>query len=105
MAPATSALGTISPLPPPTRPCIMRKQRPPQILRSISGLMTWVHSRLPGRGLVVGRPMLWLVVFFLMPFLIVVKISFAESDATIPPYRPLFNAGRRHRAADKAESG
>ena len=31
-----------------------------------------------GRGLVIGVPYAWLVVFFLVPFLVVLKISFSE---------------------------
>ncbi|WP_443083395.1 ABC transporter permease [Variovorax sp. PBL-E5] len=33
-----------------------------------------------GRSLVIGAPTLWLLVFFLLPFLIVLRISFAEMD-------------------------
>ncbi len=33
-----------------------------------------------GRTLVVGVPFVWLLVFFLLPFLIVLRISFAEMD-------------------------
>lgn len=33
-----------------------------------------------GRALVIGAPALWLLVFFLLPFLIVLRISFAEMD-------------------------
>jgi putrescine transport system permease protein len=40
----------------------------------------------PGRAAVVGVPYLWLVVFFLVPFAIVLAISFAESTVGIPPY-------------------
>ncbi len=36
-----------------------------------------------------GIPALWLVVFFLIPFLIVLKISFSEPRLAIPPYAPL----------------
>ncbi|HYE50287.1 MAG TPA: ABC transporter permease subunit [Azospirillaceae bacterium] len=45
---------------------------------------------LTGRRLVIAVPYLWLLVFFLIPFLIVVKISVAESVIAIPPYTPLF---------------
>jgi putrescine transport system permease protein len=45
--------------------------------------------RLAGRQLVAGIPALWLVVFFLIPFLIVLKISFSEARLAIPPYAPL----------------
>ena len=39
-----------------------------------------------GRRLVIGIPFFWLFLFFLLPFVIVVKISFAEADVAIPPY-------------------
>ncbi|MEY4753724.1 MAG: hypothetical protein RJA44_1399 [Pseudomonadota bacterium] len=35
---------------------------------------------LAGRTLLIGTPYLWLLVFFLLPFLIVLRISFAEMD-------------------------
>lgn len=37
-----------------------------------------------------GVPALWLVLFFLIPFLIVLKISFSETRLAMPPYAPLF---------------
>jgi putrescine transport system permease protein len=40
---------------------------------------------------VVAIPYLWLLVFFLVPFLIVVRISFSEVAIAIPPYRPIFS--------------
>jgi putrescine transport system permease protein len=43
-----------------------------------------------GRLLLIGVPFLWLALFFLLPLLIVVKISLAESRIGIPPYTPLF---------------
>ncbi|MDE1168361.1 MAG: ABC transporter permease subunit [Pseudomonas sp.] len=39
-----------------------------------------------GRQAVIGVPFLWLFLFFLLPFFIVLKISFAEADVAIPPY-------------------
>ena len=39
-----------------------------------------------GRHLVIGAPFLWLFLFFMLPFFIVLKISFAEADVAIPPY-------------------
>ncbi len=39
-----------------------------------------------GRHAVIGIPFLWLFMFFLLPFIIVLKISFAEADVAIPPY-------------------
>jgi putrescine transport system permease protein len=43
-----------------------------------------------GRRLVTGIPSAWLLVFFLIPFLIVLKISFSEVRLAMPPYAPLF---------------
>src|SRR5271155_2625701 len=42
-----------------------------------------------GRGLVVTLPYLWLLLFFVIPFVIVLKISFSDVDLAIPPYKPL----------------
>jgi putrescine transport system permease protein len=42
-----------------------------------------------GRGLVVLLPYLWLLLFFVVPFAIVLKISFSDIDLAIPPYKPL----------------
>ncbi|AWK85398.1 ABC transporter permease subunit [Azospirillum thermophilum] len=44
-----------------------------------------------GRGVVVAVPYLWLLLFFLVPFLIVFGISFSESIIAQPPYAPLFD--------------
>jgi putrescine transport system permease protein len=46
-----------------------------------------------GRMLLIGVPFLWLVIFFLLPLLIVVKISLAESIIGIPPYTPIVTHG------------
>jgi putrescine transport system permease protein len=42
-----------------------------------------------GRRSVIGVPYLWLVLFFLAPFVIVFKISFSEMAYAIPPYTDL----------------
>ena len=42
-----------------------------------------------GRRLVVIAPYAWLAVFFAVPFLIVLKISFSEAVLALPPYAPL----------------
>jgi putrescine transport system permease protein len=42
-----------------------------------------------GRRLVAGIPILWLLLLFLIPFLIVLRISFSEVRLAIPPYTPL----------------
>jgi putrescine transport system permease protein len=43
-----------------------------------------------GRHAVIGIPFLWLFMFFLLPFVIVLKISFAEADVAIPPYTEIY---------------
>jgi putrescine transport system permease protein len=50
----------------------------------------YIRSNWAGQRLVIGLPYLWLVLFFLVPFLIVLKISFAEqSPLGRPPYEPV----------------
>ncbi len=44
---------------------------------------------LQGRGLVIALPLIWLLLFFLLPFVIVLKLSFSEIAIAIPPYTPL----------------
>ena len=44
---------------------------------------------LHGRKLVIALPYLWLILLFLLPFLIVLKISFADIARAIPPYTDL----------------
>ncbi|ALS98068.1 ABC transporter permease subunit [Lacimicrobium alkaliphilum] len=41
------------------------------------------------RNSVIAIPYLWLLLFFLVPFVIVLKISFAEAQIAIPPYTDL----------------
>jgi len=48
--------------------------------------------RLPGaRWLVIAAPYLWLLLFFAIPFLIVLRISFAEQAISSPPYSDLLD--------------
>ena len=50
-----------------------------------------LSRRLPkGRHFVIGVPFLWLFLFFLLPFIIVLKISFAEAAVAIPPYTDVY---------------
>ena len=42
-----------------------------------------------GRTLVTAVPYVWLLLFFLVPFLIVLKISVSEIRLAMPPYEPL----------------
>ncbi len=41
------------------------------------------------RRVVFGIPFLWLLLFFLMPFALVLKISFSSAVMAIPPYQPV----------------
>ncbi len=53
---------------------------------SSGGALKWVIDRL-----VIAIPFIWLIIFFLIPFFIVVKISFSEVARQMPPYNPVFN--------------
>lgn len=44
-----------------------------------------------GRRLLILVPYLWLLAFFLVPFAIVLRISFSEVTLAIPPYLPVFD--------------
>ena len=48
-----------------------------------AGLKAWLPS---SRWSVIAVPYLWLIVFFAIPFLIVLKISFARMAIAMPPY-------------------
>jgi len=51
----------------------------------------YVLNNWSGQRLVIAIPYVWLLLFFLVPFLIVLKISFAEfSPLGRPPYEPVF---------------
>ncbi|MEM6303381.1 MAG: ABC transporter permease subunit [Pseudomonadota bacterium] len=45
------------------------------------------------RALLIGVPYLWLLVLFLVPFLIVCKISLSDYALSIPPYTPTIKDG------------
>jgi len=58
------------------------------------GPFRWASSGLrrrgySGRTLVTSIPYLWLLLFFLVPFLIVLKISVSQMQMAMPPYEPL----------------
>ena len=46
---------------------------------------------LTGRRIVIGIPLIWLCLFFLLPFLIILKISFASQIIAIPPFTSLLD--------------
>ncbi|TRX73566.1 ABC transporter permease subunit [Pseudomonas mangiferae] len=50
-----------------------------------------LKRRLPnGRHGVIAVPFVWLFLFFVLPFAIVLKISFTEADVAIPPYTEIY---------------
>ena len=63
----------------------------------LAQLSIWLERR--GRTLVAGMPLAWLTLFFLIPFLIVLKISFSEARLAMPPYAPLIQWVRAHAPA------
>lgn len=52
--------------------------------------MERVRAVLFHRRVVFGIPFLWLLLFFLLPFALVLKISFSSAVMAIPPYQPVF---------------
>jgi len=50
----------------------------------------YIREHWLGQRLVIGIPFVWLLLFFVAPFLIVLKISFSEVQLAMPPYAPLF---------------
>ncbi len=47
------------------------------------------HWGVGGRTVVIGIPYLWLLLFFLVPFIIVFKISLSDVRLGMPPYEPV----------------
>ncbi|BDT72142.1 putrescine transport system permease protein PotH [Comamonadaceae bacterium OS-4] len=47
----------------------------------------------PGRRFVIGVPFSWLLIFFLLPFLILVYISFVDMGNDINPFKPIWDSG------------
>jgi len=54
--------------------------------------MTTLSFKMPGRGFVIGLPFAWLVVFFLLPFLILLYISFVDMGNDISPFKPIWDS-------------
>jgi putrescine transport system permease protein len=72
-------------------PIVLMGNAPPPA-RPTSRLGRWSQRVLPsGRTLVTSVPYLWLLLFFLIPFVIVLKISFSDTLIAMPPYEALFN--------------
>ena len=58
--------------------------------RRRAALRAYLGKHRIGRSAVAGTPTLWLVLFFMVPFIIVLKISFSEAVLAMPPYLPLW---------------
>jgi len=56
-------------------------------------MKNWLDRYWNGRSAVIGAPYLWLLVFFLLPFLILIKYSVSEMDAVRPKDLLLFKDG------------
>ncbi|MEO5796220.1 MAG: ABC transporter permease subunit [Rhodoferax sp.] len=54
-------------------------------------LLKWARL-VPGARFVIGVPYLWLVLFFVAPFLILVRISLTDMGNGIDPFAPLLSA-------------
>lgn len=46
----------------------------------------------PGKRFVIGVPYIWLIIFFLLPFLILLYISFVDMGNDISPFKPLWDS-------------
>lgn len=46
---------------------------------------------LPGKRFVIGVPYVWLFIFFFLPFLILLYISFVDMGNDINPFKPIWN--------------
>jgi putrescine transport system permease protein len=49
-----------------------------------------MRARNLGRRLVTAVPMVWLLLFFMVPFILVFGISFSQAQLSIPPFAPLW---------------
>jgi len=54
--------------------------------------MASTNLSMPGRRFVIGVPYGWLLIFFLLPFLILLYISFVDMGNDINPFKPIWDA-------------
>jgi putrescine transport system permease protein len=53
-------------------------------------LARWLRAAVPsGRTVVIAAPFVFLLVFFMLPFAAVLKISFSDVQMSVPPYTPI----------------
>ena len=85
----------------------------PSRLPASGWLETLLHRLgIRGRTLVIAIPFLWLLLYFFLPFLIVLKVSLAFITIAQPPYTHfddagnfVLNIGRRCRPSSASSSG
>jgi len=46
----------------------------------------------PGRRFVIGVPFVWLAIFFVLPFLILLRISITDMGGGVDPFAPLIDS-------------
>ncbi|MDZ4100095.1 MAG: ABC transporter permease subunit [Hydrogenophaga sp.] len=51
-----------------------------------------IHLPMPGKRFVIGVPYVWLFVFFFLPFLILLYISFVDMGESINPFKPIWDS-------------
>lgn len=54
--------------------------------------MTFQTLTLPGKRFVISVPFVWLILFFLLPFLILLYISFVDMGNDISPFKPIWDS-------------
>lgn len=54
-------------------------------------IQRWLHVH-PGRRFVIGVPFVWLLIFFVVPFLILLRISVTDMGNGVNPFAPLMQA-------------
>ncbi len=80
----------VSPGPPPTPFEVLDRMLPPTSPWALlARFISFIEKR--GRTAVILIPYVWLTLFFLVPFFIVLKLSFSEAILAQPPYAPLLD--------------
>ncbi|WON78888.1 putrescine ABC transporter permease PotH [Serratia sp. UGAL515B_01] len=72
---------------------LLSERVPAPPVRSIGSLKAFIQrlQMAHGRKLVIALPYLWLVLLFMLPFLIVFRISLSELALAVPPYTDLIS--------------
>ena len=59
------------------------------VMKIFKSLFSFFKRRVSSRFFVIAIPYTWVLLFFFIPFLLVLKISFSELTVGIPPYLPI----------------